>query len=155
MPENKPPAGCEPTGRGQRDDGAEPSFAHYSMGTLVSASCTAFPYLAEPSFAHYSMGTPLTPSPEMNISCVKVKLTPAAGAMKALCVVRIGPLTVHGVKVIAKPGKDLFAVLPQRPMDGGWAPVITSDDPDFRDKLNSVCVVAYTECQLQGGCYGE
>jgi DNA-binding cell septation regulator SpoVG len=127
MSKNRPPAGGKPAGREQRTDLSR-SGANYSTFDLEK------------------------PDPLFNISIIDLQLTPDSGNLRALCAVKIGPLTVHGCRVIQQNQQAAYVALPQRPVDGGaWRPVITCDDVDFKDALRATVLAAYYDSQLHGG----
>ena len=73
------------------------------------------------------------------------------GNLRAMATVRIGPLTVHGVRVIQQPGQKAWISLPQRQDESGrYFPVITTDDDHLKNTIRDKVLAMYGDSVMFG-----
>ena len=72
------------------------------------------------------------------------------GILKAVAKVRLGPLLVHGVRIIQQPGNEPWIGLPQAPSrcraDGsgsGWSRIVEVVDAAVLDQLRAAVLAAW------------
>ena len=72
------------------------------------------------------------------------------GSLKAVAKVRLGPLLVHGVRIIQQPGNDPWIGLPQAPSrcraddsGSGWSRIVEIVDPAVAGRLRAAVMAAW------------
>ena len=76
---------------------------------------------------------------------VSVSLTPPGGA---------GGLTLHGVRIIAPPGKPPYVSLPQQQRGDRYYPILTTDDESLKAAIRSAALGAYRDAVALGIGFG-
>jgi DNA-binding cell septation regulator SpoVG len=83
------------------------------------------------------------------VNLVKLTPTPNAGNLRALATVKIGPLIIHGCRVIQQPGQSAWVSMPTRQDDTGrWFPIVSTEDEDIRDAVKSLLLTAWANWQV-------
>lgn len=89
---------------------------------------------------------PVTPWGKIEVT--KFTPTPNAGNLRALATITIGPLTIHGCRIIQQPGQAAWVAMPQRQDDGGrWFPVVATDDESVKAAVRSALLNAWASWQ--------
>lgn len=66
------------------------------------------------------------------------------GSIRAYARVKLGPLTIAGVKVIQQPGQRAWVRLPdQQGKDGRWYPIVTCGSPTLEEAITAAVLEAY------------
>lgn len=74
------------------------------------------------------------------------------GNLKAFANIRLGStMTINGCRVIQQPGQRAYVALPQtQDKNGRFWPVITADDPKFKDAVEQLVIDAWNiEMQIE------
>ena len=89
-----------------------------------------------------------TPDP-WRVAVLKLTPTPGAGNLRALATVQIGPLVIHGCRVVQQPGQKPWVSMPQRQDDAGrWFPIVTTEDDAIRDAIKATLLAAWADWQV-------
>jgi hypothetical protein len=76
---------------------------------------------------------------------VSIQITPPGAA---------GGLILHGVRIIAPPGKDPYISLPQQQRGDRYYPTITTDDEALKAAIRSAALGAYRDAVALGIGFG-
>ena len=83
------------------------------------------------------------------VSVVRLTPTPRAGNLRALATVKIGPLVIHGCRVVQQPGQSAWVSMPTRQDDAGrWFPIVTTDDDTIKDAVKATLLAAWADWQV-------
>jgi DNA-binding cell septation regulator SpoVG len=76
---------------------------------------------------------------------VSIAITPPGAA---------GGLTLHGVRIIAPPGKPPYVSLPQQQRGDRYYPILTTDDEGLKAAIRSAALGAYRDAVALGIGFG-
>lgn len=76
-----------------------------------------------------------------------LEIRPAShGSVRAYARVKVGALTISGVKVIQQPGQRAWTKLPdQQGRDGKWYPIVSCSSPTLESAISDAVLAAYRE----------
>lgn len=74
------------------------------------------------------------------------------GNLKAFATIKLGnAMTINGCRVIQQAGQRAYVALPQTKTDDGkYWPVITADDPRFKDAVEELVLAAWRDGVVTG-----
>lgn len=68
------------------------------------------------------------------------------GSIRAYARIKVGALTIAGVKVIQQPGQRAWVRLPdQQGKDGHWFPVVACSSPTLENAIHQAVLAAYRQ----------
>jgi DNA-binding cell septation regulator SpoVG len=84
------------------------------------------------------------------IEVLEIRRLPDTGNLKGFAKVRLGPVVIHGCRVIQQPGQKAWVALPQTPArakaDGsgaGWFPVVEITSKDLMPRVRDAVLDAW------------
>ena len=78
------------------------------------------------------------------VNVVKIIPCQNAGNLRALATVKIGPLVIHGCRLIQQTNQAPWVSMPQRQDDSGrWFPIVATEDQDLRDAVKGAVLQAW------------
>lgn len=90
------------------------------------------------------MIAPTTTNPwTAKISVAAVQPNPKPGNVRAFAVVAIGPLTLHGLKIVQQPGQRAYVRLPEAESGGKYYPVLQCSDERLKTAISEAVLDAW------------
>lgn len=83
------------------------------------------------------------PRDGLTVTCLSIKSVQNPGNLRAFADIRVGPLVIHGARVIQQPGQQPWVAMPQTQADDGrWFPCLRTDDEDLRHQVRDRVLTA-------------
>jgi hypothetical protein len=82
---------------------------------------------------------------EQAIVALDVRPVTGMGNLQAFVTIKLGPLTIHGCRVIREDDKRPWAALPQVQNGNRWLPLIQVADSRLHDRIRAAILSAWQE----------